>query len=152
MRTILNASGPRRRKEESLPISDRRPIVNSRPPNDLNVCPIHRSVSNLYIPCFIYVVLFHRILPYYSRPVTIASGYEQRHGWMLVHRLAYNGDVAQGQLALFQGGPSRTGGQAAHSQLFLRLALTTFAGFLIRRTFRDAAANRVPGSRPIDPA
>ena len=25
----------------------------------------------------------------------------------LVHRLAYNGDVAAGQLAVFQGGPSR---------------------------------------------
>jgi hypothetical protein len=33
--------------------------------------------------------------------------------WMkLVHRLAYNGDVAAGQLAVFQGGPSRTGGKA----------------------------------------
>jgi hypothetical protein len=29
-----------------------------------------------------------------------------------VHRLAYNGDVAAGQLAVFQGGPSRTGGEA----------------------------------------
>ena len=32
---------------------------------------------------------------------------------MLVHRLAYNGDVAAGQLAVFQGGPSRTGGNEA---------------------------------------
>ena len=32
----------------------------------------------------------------------------------LVHRLAYNGDVAAGQLAVFQGGPSRTGGRRAH--------------------------------------
>jgi len=30
----------------------------------------------------------------------------------LVYRLAYNGDVAAGQLAVFQGGPSRTGGKA----------------------------------------
>jgi hypothetical protein len=30
-----------------------------------------------------------------------------------VHRLAYNGDVAAGQLAVFQGGPSRTGGNEA---------------------------------------
>ena len=28
-----------------------------------------------------------------------------------MHRLAYNGDVAAGQLAVFQGGPSRTGGK-----------------------------------------
>ena len=35
----------------------------------------------------------------------------------LVHRLAYNGDVARrspGQLAVFQGGPSRTGLPTAH--------------------------------------
>jgi hypothetical protein len=30
----------------------------------------------------------------------------------LVYRLASNGDVAAGQLAVFQGGPSRTGGKA----------------------------------------
>jgi hypothetical protein len=28
-----------------------------------------------------------------------------------VYRLTYNGDVAAGQLAVFQGGPSRTGGK-----------------------------------------
>jgi hypothetical protein len=28
---------------------------------------------------------------------------------ILVHRLAYNGDVAAGQLPVFQGGPNRTG-------------------------------------------
>src|SRR5713226_5412618 len=35
--------------------------------------------------------------------------------FILVYRLAYNGDVARrspGQLAVFQGGPSRTGGKA----------------------------------------
>jgi hypothetical protein len=31
----------------------------------------------------------------------------------LVCRLAYNGDVTAGQLAVFQGGPSRTGGSEA---------------------------------------
>jgi hypothetical protein len=35
----------------------------------------------------------------------------------LVHRLAYNGDVAAGQLAAFQGGPSRAGGKAPISGL-----------------------------------
>jgi hypothetical protein len=34
-----------------------------------------------------------------------------------VHRLAYNGDVAAGQLAVFQGGPSRTGGKVPISGL-----------------------------------
>src|ERR1700736_2489006 len=34
------------------------------------------------------------------------------HESHLVHRLAHNGDVAAGQLAVFQGGPSRTGGKA----------------------------------------
>ena len=29
----------------------------------------------------------------------------------LVYRLAYNGDVAAGQMAVFQGGPNRTGGK-----------------------------------------
>src|SRR5271157_153388 len=36
-------------------------------------------------------------------------------GWLrteLVYRLAHNIDVAAGQLAVFQGGPSRTGGKA----------------------------------------
>src|SRR5580692_9394359 len=32
-------------------------------------------------------------------------------GKILVYRLAYNRDVAAGQLAVFQGGPSRTGGK-----------------------------------------
>ena len=36
----------------------------------------------------------------------------------LVHRLAYNGDVAAGQLAVFQGGPSRTGGKAPISESY----------------------------------
>jgi hypothetical protein len=33
-----------------------------------------------------------------------------------VHRLAYNGDFAAGQMAVFQGGPSRTGGKAPISE------------------------------------
>ena len=36
----------------------------------------------------------------------------------LVYRLAYNGDVAAGQLAVFQGGPSRTGGKAPISESY----------------------------------
>jgi hypothetical protein len=36
----------------------------------------------------------------------------------LVHRLAYNGDVVGGQLAVFQGGPSRTGGKAPISESY----------------------------------
>jgi hypothetical protein len=35
-----------------------------------------------------------------------------------VYRLAYNGDVAGGQLAVFQGGPSRTGGKAPISESY----------------------------------
>jgi len=31
---------------------------------------------------------------------------------MLAYLLAYNGDVAAGRLAVFRGGPSRTGGKA----------------------------------------
>jgi hypothetical protein len=31
-----------------------------------------------------------------------------------VYRLAYNSDVAAGQLAVFQGGPSRTGSNDEH--------------------------------------
>ena len=31
-----------------------------------------------------------------------------------VHRLAYSGDIAAGQLAVFPGGPSRTGGGDEH--------------------------------------
>jgi hypothetical protein len=37
---------------------------------------------------------------------------------LLVHRLAYNGDVAAGQLAVFQGGPSRTGDKAPISESY----------------------------------
>ena len=36
----------------------------------------------------------------------------------LVYRLAYNGDVAAGQLAVFQVGPSRTGGKAPISESY----------------------------------
>src|ERR1700736_1169626 len=39
----------------------------------------------------------------------------------LVHRLAYNGDVAAGQLAVFQGGPSRTGGKVPISGLIRKV-------------------------------
>ena len=53
-------------------------------------------------------------------------GYASRTGFAsqrtkfreLVHRLTYNGDVAAGQLAVFQGGPSRTGGKAPISESY----------------------------------
>jgi len=53
-----------------------------------------------------------------------------------VHRLAYNGDVAAGQLAVFQGGPSRTGGKAPISG-FIRVERAT------RKNSQMAAARRV---------
>src|ERR1700687_5038527 len=53
----------------------------------------------------------------------------------LVHRLAYNGDVAAGQLAVFQGGPSRTGGKAPISGL-IRVKRAT------RKNSQLAAARR----------
>src|SRR6202047_3177748 len=62
----------------------------------------------------------------------------------LVHRLAYNGDVAAGQLAVFQGGPSRTGGKAPISGL-IRVKRAT------RKNSQLAAARRVAlkmGRRP----
>src|ERR1700738_2253519 len=62
----------------------------------------------------------------------------------LVPRLAYNGDVAAGQLAVFQGGPSRTGGKAPISG-FIRVKRAT------RKTSHLAAAGRVAwkmGRRP----
>src|SRR5271157_3473085 len=61
-----------------------------------------------------------------------------------VYRLAYNGDVAAGQLAVFQGGPSRTGGKAPMSG-FIRAERAT------RKNSRPAAARRVAlkmGRRP----
>src|ERR1700738_932263 len=54
----------------------------------------------------------------------------------LVHRLAYNGDVAAGQLAVFQGGPRRTGGKAPISGL-IRVKRAT------RKNSQLAAARRV---------
>src|ERR1700738_5576063 len=62
----------------------------------------------------------------------------------LVPRLAYNGDVATGQLAVFQGGPSRTGGKAPISG-FIRVKRAT------RKNSQLAAAGRVAlkmGRRP----
>ena len=38
-----------------------------------------------------------------------------------MHRLAYNDDVAAGQLAVFQGGPSRTGSNEAPISGFIRV-------------------------------
>jgi protein-S-isoprenylcysteine O-methyltransferase Ste14 len=38
-----------------------------------------------------------------------------------VHHLAYSDDVAAGQLAVFQGGPSRTGGSEAPISGFIRV-------------------------------
>src|SRR5208337_3813612 len=54
----------------------------------------------------------------------------------LVYRLAYNGDVAAGQLAVFQGGPSRTGGKAPISELIWVERAT-------RKNSQLAAARRV---------
>src|ERR1700682_2668445 len=54
---------------------------------------------------------------------------------LLVHRLAYNGDVAAGQLAVFQGGPSRTGGKVPVSGL-IRVERVT------RKNSQLAAAQR----------
>ena len=54
----------------------------------------------------------------------------------LVYRLAYNGDVAAGQLAVFQGGPSRTGGKAPISGV-IRVERAT------RKNSQPAAARRV---------
>jgi len=42
------------------------------------------------------------------QPVVEAAARAAEHfgdGRLLVHRLAYNGDIAAGQLAVFQGGP-----------------------------------------------
>src|SRR5271157_3072411 len=55
---------------------------------------------------------------------------------VLVYRLAYNGDVAAGQLAVFQGGPSRTGGKAPISG-FIRVERAT------RKNSQLAVARRV---------
>jgi hypothetical protein len=38
-----------------------------------------------------------------------------------VHRLAYNGDIAARQLAVFQGGLSRTGGNEVSISGFIRV-------------------------------
>src|SRR6202047_3535227 len=54
----------------------------------------------------------------------------------LVHRLAYNGDVAASQLAVFQSGPSRTGGKVPISGL-IRVKRAT------RKNSPLAAARRV---------
>jgi hypothetical protein len=54
----------------------------------------------------------------------------------LVRRLAYNGDVAAGQLAVFQGGPSRTGGSEAPISGFIRIERAT------RKNSRLAATRR----------
>jgi hypothetical protein len=63
------------------------------------------------------------------------------HGWRqcgyLVHRLAYNGDVAASQLAVFQGGPSRTGDNEAPISGFMRVERAT------RKNSQLAAARRV---------
>jgi hypothetical protein len=53
-----------------------------------------------------------------------------------VHRLAYNGDVAVGQSAVFQGGPSRTGGKAPISG-FIRVERATW------KNSQPVAARRV---------
>jgi hypothetical protein len=53
-----------------------------------------------------------------------------------VYRLAYNGDVAAGQLAVFQGGPSRIGTKAPISG-FIRVERAT------RKNSQLAAARRV---------
>src|SRR5215469_309917 len=55
----------------------------------------------------------------------------------LVYRLAYNGDVAAGQLAVFQGGPSRTGGNEAPISGFIRVERAT------QKNSQLAAARRV---------
>jgi|SRR5271166_858655 len=60
-------------------------------------------------------------------------------GWLrteLVYRLAHNIDVAAGQLAVFQGGPSRTGGKAPIFE-FIRVERAT------RKNSQLAAARRV---------
>jgi hypothetical protein len=56
---------------------------------------------------------------------------------MLVHRLAYKGDVAAGLLAVFQGGPNRTGGNEAPISGFIRAERAT------RKNSQLAAARRV---------
>src|SRR5208337_2637660 len=58
----------------------------------------------------------------------------------LVYRLAYNGDVDAGQLAVFQGGPSRTGGKAPISEPHTGRASPAAAG---RKNTQLAAARRV---------
>ena len=55
----------------------------------------------------------------------------------LVHRLAYNGDVAADQLAFFQGGPSRTGSNEAPISGFIRVERAT------RKNSQLGAARRV---------
>ena len=55
----------------------------------------------------------------------------------LVHRLANNGDVAAGQLAVFQGGPSRTGSNEVPISGFIRVERAT------RKNSQLAAARRV---------
>ena len=47
-------------------------------------------------------------------------------GKILVYRLAYNRDVAAGQLAVFQGGPSRTGSNEAPIQHYFAPAIWCF--------------------------
>ena len=55
----------------------------------------------------------------------------------LVCRLAYNGDVTAGQLAVFQGGPSRTGGSEAPISELIRVERAT------RKNSQPAAAHGV---------
>jgi hypothetical protein len=54
-----------------------------------------------------------------------------------VHRLAYNSDVAAGQLAVFQAGPSRTGGSEAPISELIRVERAT------RKNSQLAAAQRL---------
>jgi hypothetical protein len=55
---------------------------------------------------------------------------------VLVHRLAYYGDVVAGQMAVFQGGPSRTGGKVPISE-WIRVERAT------RKNSQLAAAQKV---------
>jgi hypothetical protein len=64
---------------------------------------------------------------------------------LLAHRLAYNGDIAVGQLAVFQGGPSRTGSNEAPISELIRAERAT------RKNSQLATARRVAlkmGRRP----
>src|SRR5262249_41492884 len=56
---------------------------------------------------------------------TVPASSTQNYSSNLVHRLAYNGDVAAGQLAVFQGGPSRTCGNEAPISGFIRVERAT---------------------------